>query len=171
MVVLKPTPLDKQPAIEQFGRLSVWFAPKEWEFRLRDFISRNSVKMLRGSLAAIFCWFGILKLVSGVSPAEHLAGETLQALSLGLIRPALGVPLLGVLELAIGVAVLFWANARFTIPVLLLHLAGTVTPMLLFPHETFSTFPVPTLVGQYILKNVVLIAAALAILGSPADRS
>jgi hypothetical protein len=138
-----------------------------WEGSINEFLGRHSTVILRGSLALVFCWFGALKLIPGLSPAEHLAGQTLQVLSLGFVKPAIGLPLLGIAEVALGIAVLLWARAKYTIPLLLLHLAGTVTPMLLFPHETFAQFPIPTLVGQYILKNVVLVAAALAILGAP----
>jgi hypothetical protein len=41
---------------------------------------------------------------------------------------------------------------------------GTMTPLILFPAETFVIFPfVPTFEGQYIIKNLVLISAGLVI--------
>ncbi len=47
---------------------------------------------------------------------------------------------------------------------LALQMAGTITPLFLFPDETFSRFPIaPTLEGQYIIKNIVLIGAAMVI--------
>ena len=134
--------------------------------RLAAFATTHSVLLLRVSLAIVFCGFGALKLFPGASPAEHLAGETISSISFGLLKPLLSLPLLGLFEIAIGLGVLIVPRARFTIPALLAHLAGTLTPLGLFPQETFAHFPIPTLVGQYILKNVVLVAAALAILGT-----
>lgn len=144
-------------------------APRRWDgvdSTLREFAAAHSALILRASLAFVFCAFGVLKLYPGLSPAERLAGDTLRLLSGGLVQPNLGVPLLGVFEVTLGLAVLLRPHSRLTVPALLTHLAGTATPLLLFPHAMFSTFPAPTLLGQYILKNVVLAAAALAVLGS-----
>jgi len=166
MLAMKPNPLE---AVTPHLRIvsNVPAGPIGFDVRLAAFAATHSVLILRISLSIVFCGVGLLKLFPGASPAEHLAGETLSALSFGLLKPVLSLPLLGLFEIAIGVAVLIAPRARFTIPALLGHLAGTVTPLILFPHETFAHFPVPTLVGQYILKNVVLAAAALAILGGP----
>jgi uncharacterized membrane protein YkgB len=141
------------------------------ESRLATFAAAHSVLLLRLSLAAVFCGFGLLKLFPGASPAEHLASETLKSLTLGLLKPSVSLPLLGVFEIAVGLGLLFFPRARFTIPALLGHLIGTLAPLVLFSNETFSYFPIPTLAGQYILKNVVLVAAAIAILGSSSPRS
>jgi hypothetical protein len=41
---------------------------------------------------------------------------------------------------------------------------GTITPLLLFPGEAFLRIPyAPTLEGQYIIKNMVLISAGLVL--------
>jgi hypothetical protein len=47
---------------------------------------------------------------------------------------------------------------------LFVQMLGTITPLFLFPSETFSQFPwAPTLEGQYIIKNVVIVAAAIVL--------
>jgi len=165
MLALRPSPLEASGPGVPLALASA--ASNRGVDRCRAFAAAHSVLLLRVSLALVYCGFGVLKLIPGASPAEHLAGETLGALSLGLLKPGLSLPLLGLFEVAIGLAVLFAPRSRWTVPLLLLHLAGTFTPLVLFPHETFSTFPFPTLVGQYILKNVVLAAAAISILPKP----
>jgi hypothetical protein len=72
-----------------------------------------------------------------------------------------------VLETAIGVGLVSGCWLRVTLLLLLGQMAGTVTPLLLFPHETFTSVPfAPTLEGQYIIKNIVLVSAALVLGGT-----
>jgi hypothetical protein len=105
-----------------------------------------------------------LKFFPGLSPAQDLATRTIGALTFGLVPGSFSVPLLAALETSIGVGLLTGRFLRVTLFLLLLQMAGTVTPLLLFPHETFTEIPyAPTLEGQYILKNVVLVSAAIAI--------
>ena len=132
--------------------------------RVSNWLGVNSVSLMRCALGAVFLWFGALKFFPGQSPAEALAGTTILALTFGLVKPALSVPLLGLLETAIGVLMLSGRALKATLIAMLLHMAGTLTPLILFPHETFAIFPFePNLVGQYILKNFVLIAGALVV--------
>jgi uncharacterized membrane protein YphA (DoxX/SURF4 family) len=132
--------------------------------RITEALARFAVPVLRVSLGVVFLWFGALKLVSGLSPAEELAARTIEQLSFGLIGPAVSVPLLGAWEAAIGLGLLTGRFLRATLLLLALQMAGTFTPLLLFPEETFSRFPfAPTLEGQYIIKNIVLIGAAMVV--------
>jgi len=170
MLATRPNPIETVTPQLRFVSKSPSFSAGADTSRLALFAANHSALILRLSLALVFCGFGLLKLIPGASPAEHLAGETIASLSLGLLRPSLALPLLGVFETGLGVAVLVKPRGRYTIPMLLIHMAGTLTPFVLFPEQTFSHFPVPTLVGQYILKNVVLVAAALAVLGAPQHR-
>lgn len=135
--------------------------------RFSEACATRSATIMRIALGVVFLWFGALKLFPTVSPAEVLAGKTLYLLTMGLLRPAFGVPLLGVLECAIGLLLLFGIRPKLAIGLILFHMAGTLTPLVLLPQETFRVFPFePTLVGQYILKNMVLIAGALVVAGS-----
>ena len=134
------------------------------ESRAMGWIGRHGVLVMRLSLGVIFLWFGALKLFPGFSPAEGLAGRTIQQLSFGLVAPALGVPLLGVFETLLGLSLLTGYALRLTILALLAHMAGTAAPFLLLPEVTFTTDPLSlTLEGQYIIKNLVLISGALVV--------
>ncbi len=131
---------------------------------LYRWVSENSVGLMRCAIGVVFFWFGALKLFPGLSPAEALAGKTLSMLSFGLLKPALSVPVLGCLEAALGILLLSGKAIRIAVTALLVHMAGTLTPLVLFPHDTFSEFPLqPNLVGQYILKNFVLITGAVVV--------
>jgi uncharacterized membrane protein YphA (DoxX/SURF4 family) len=81
-----------------------------------------------------------------------------------LVKPSLSLPLLAAWECLIGLGLMSGKFLRITIFLLLLQMLGTVTPLVLFPSEVFTRFPyAPTLEGQYIIKNIVLISAALVI--------
>ena len=137
-----------------------------FDARLTRWTARHAITMVRVSIAVIFLWFGVLKFFPGLSPAEDLAARTIGALSFGRMPPSVSLPLLAALETTIGLGLLSGRFLRVTLLLLLLQMMGTVTPLVLFPHETFTVFPIaPTLEGQYILKNIVLVSAAI-LLGS-----
>jgi len=99
-----------------------------------------------------------------MSPAEGLAGNTIQIMTLGVVSPEVSVPVLGVLEIMIGMGMLYRPVLRLTAVVLLLHMVGAAAPILLLPDKVFVRIPfVLTLEGQYILKNIVIITATLVI--------
>ncbi|HXG26258.1 MAG TPA: DoxX family membrane protein [Candidatus Binatia bacterium] len=132
--------------------------------RITSTLARVAVPTLRAALGIVFLWFGVLKLFPDLSPAETLVGRTIEVLTLGLITPAVSVPVLGAWESLIGVGLIVGRGLRGVLFLLAVQMAGTFTPLLLFPGETFSTFPlVPTLEGQYIIKNIVLIGAAMVV--------
>ena len=123
-----------------------------------------AIPLLRIAVGIVFLWFGALKLVPGLSPAENLAGRTIETLSLGLVPAAVAVPFLAVWEVLIGVGLITGRFLRATLLLLVVQMLGTLTPLLLFPTETFTIFPIaPTLEGQYIIKNLVLVAAAMVV--------
>ncbi len=134
--------------------------------RITAWMADNGLMLMRLALAVVFVWFGALKLIPGLSPAESLAGRTVEVLTFGLIPAATAVPILGVWEVLIGVGLLSGLFMRATLALLFVQMLGTLTPLVLFPAETFYVFPIaPTLEGQYIIKNAVLIAGAV-ILGA-----
>jgi uncharacterized membrane protein YphA (DoxX/SURF4 family) len=120
--------------------------------------------LLRLALALIFLWFGVLKFFPGLSPAETLAGKTIETLSFQLISAQTAVFILAIWECAIGIGLLTGRFMRLTLLLLFVQMLGTLTPLLLFPQETWLVFPIaPTLEGQYIIKNAVLIAGAVVL--------
>jgi uncharacterized membrane protein YkgB len=132
---------------------------------------RPCVRAVRISLGVIFAWFGVLKFFPGVSPAESLAVDTLEALTLGAIAPRILILALALFESALGLLLLSGKWTRTAIALLWAHMAGTALPLLLFPRRLFTAFPyAPTLEGQYILKNLIVVAAALVVWHEAAAR-
>lgn len=129
-----------------------------------DGFGHLSVTLLRVSLGIVFLWFGVLKFFPGLSPAEVLATRTIQTLTLGVVEPSLSQPMLAIWEVLIGLGLITNRFLGATVGLLIVQMLGTFTPLILFPQETWTQFPiVPTLEGQYILKNIVLLSAGLVI--------
>jgi len=127
-------------------------------------MARYGLTLLRLGLGIVFLWFGALKLLPGLSPAQDLAARTIDLLTFGLLLPDISVPILAVWECAIGLGLIAGRMMRVTILLLLLQMLGTLTPLVLLPAETWRVFLLaPTLEGQYIIKNIVLVSAALVI--------
>ncbi len=116
-------------------------------------------------LGLVYLWFGMLKFFAGLSPAEELAGSTIEHLTFGLIGPNWGLPLLAIWEVAIGVLLLTGLCRKCALTAALVHITLTFTPLFFFPELCFTNFPYGlTLVGQYIIKNVVFFGVMLALL-------
>jgi uncharacterized membrane protein YphA (DoxX/SURF4 family) len=134
------------------------------DLRLTAWMAGHGVTLTRVALGVVYFWFGAIKLVPGWSPAAELAVRTIARLTGGLVPPDVALPLLAVWEVGIGLGLLSGRFLRLTLLLLFLQLPGTLLPLLYFPRETFSVFPfAPTLEGQYIVKNLVLAAAALVV--------
>jgi uncharacterized membrane protein YphA (DoxX/SURF4 family) len=134
------------------------------DIRVTSWMARHGIDITRLALGFIFTWFGVLKLFPGASPAEDLATRTLERLTFGQVPPSTALLVLAVWEVLIGLGLLTGRLLRVTLLLLMLQMAGTLTPLVLFPSETFHVFPfAPTLEGQYIIKNLVIIGAALVI--------
>lgn len=124
----------------------------------------NGLTLLRLAMGAVFLWFGALKLFPGLSPAEALAGQTVEVLSFGLIPASVATLLIAVWECLIGIGLLTGLFMRATLGLLFVQMIGTLTPLVLFPAQTWTVFPIaPTLEGQYIIKNAVLIAGGIVL--------
>lgn len=127
-------------------------------------MARYGVLLLRLSLGIVFLWFGALKFFPGLSPAQELAGRTIHQLSFGLLSAQSANLILAIWECLIGLGLItgFWM--RVTLLLLFAQMIGTLTPIFLFPGEVFTRVPyAPTLEGQYIIKNLVLISAGIVI--------
>jgi uncharacterized membrane protein YkgB len=127
--------------------------------RIARWMAKHGVRLLRIAVGVVFIWFGALKLVPGLSPAEGLVRETVSFLP-----GSVFLPLLALWEMAIGIGFLLGRGLRLAILLLFLQMPGTLLPVLLLPERVFTVFPLGlTLEGQYIVKNVVLISAALVV--------
>lgn len=132
--------------------------------RITRWMARYGLILLRVSVGIVFLWFGILKFVPGLSPAQDLAIRTTNILTFGLVPPATSILLLAAWETIIGMGLLFGIFMRATLLLLFIQMLGTMTPLLFFPNEVFTHFPyAPTLEGQYIIKNMVIISAGIVL--------
>jgi uncharacterized membrane protein YkgB len=131
---------------------------------ITDWMARHGITLLRISLGVVFFWFGVLKFFPGLSPAQSLAARTIEMLTFGMVPASVSVPMLASWECAIGIGLLTDLFMRATLLLLFVQMMGTVTPIFLFPNEVFTVLPyAPTLEGQYIIKNTVLVSAGLVI--------
>jgi uncharacterized membrane protein YkgB len=134
------------------------------DIRLTTWMARHGITLTRVALGVVFLWFGAIKFVPGWSPAADLAARTIERITLGVVTPDIGLPLLAVWESLIGIGLLLGRFLRLTLLLLFVQMPGTMLPLILFPSETFAAFPhSPTMEGQYIIKNLVLIAAAIVV--------
>lgn len=135
-----------------------------FERRAADWLARYSISLLRISLGLVFLGFGALKFVPGLSPAESLAGRTLDILTFGLVPERLGIIGVAGLESLIGILLLTGRGMRFALALLAIELIGILSPLVLLPGDMFRSFPfAPTLAGQYVLKDVIVAAAGLVV--------
>ncbi len=134
---------------------------RAFDIRLIHFFRRIFIPVARFALFAVFFWFGLLK-VLGLSPAsglvQRLFEQTIPFMSFGTF-----LILFGLFECIIGVLFLIRGAERIVIPLLFVHMITTFGPLFLLPEETWSGFLVPTLEGQYIIKNLVIIATGIGI--------
>lgn len=129
--------------------------------RIATLMARYGMPLLRCSLGAVFFWFGALKLF-GLSPAYELVRDTVYWFDAETF-----VPILGVWEMLIGVGLFFRPLVRAALLLLFLQMPGTILPLILLPDACWNPFPYGlTMEGQYIIKNLVLIAAAVAVGGT-----
>ena len=135
--------------------------------RITSWMARHGIGLTRLALGVVFFWFGALKLIPGWSPAEELATRTIERLTFSVVSPKTALIVLALWEVLIGLGLLTGRFLRVTLLLLWVQMLGTLTPLVLFPSETFRIIPfAPTLEGQYIIKNLVLIAAAIVVGGT-----
>ena len=133
---------------------------KKFDLKLITFLNKLSLPALRISLGIVFIWFGVLK-VFGDSPANDLITKTVYW-----FNPDIFIPILGIWEAAIGLCLLVPSFIRVGLFLLALQMPGTFLPLVLLPEVCFIEIPFNlTLEGQYIVKNLVLIGAAMAVGG------
>lgn len=131
----------------------------EIDTQVTTWMAEHGIALLRVTLGIVFVWFGALKLFPGWSPAEDLVKATVPFLP-----GRLFLPVLAVWEIVIGLGFITGRALRLTILLLFLQMPGTLAPIFLLPERVFTSIPFGlTLEGQYIIKNLVLIAGAVVI--------
>lgn len=131
------------------------------DIKLVHFFQRISVPTARIALFVVFFWFGILK-VFGLSPAgsmvHSLFDQTIHFMSFDTFYL-----LFALFECLIGILFLIPGAERVVLPLLLFHMVTTFLPLVYLPSAIWQRSFVPTLEGQYVIKNLVIIAAAMGI--------
>lgn len=137
---------------------------KKIDQQIARLMSRWSIPAIRISFGIIFIWFGILKPFD-VSSAESLLKATVVWLPFG--TPEFWLVVIGWWEVAIGLTFLFSRTTKISIALLFLQMFGTFMPLFFLPEVTFQNGNIltPSLEGQYIIKNVMIISAALVLGG------
>ena len=130
------------------------------------FTNRMSIgSMLSVCIGIVYVWFGMLKFFPGLSPAETIAMDTISELTLGFIPQKVSFIMLAVWETVLGVLLIVGFLNRFALNLAVVHMVLTFTPFFFFPDLTFTNAPFGlTLLGQYIMKNIVFLALLVFLL-------
>lgn len=131
---------------------------------LHQALVRHSVTALRLAVGAVFLGFGVLKYFPGISPAENLTKAVTHILTFGLIPGSVSIVAIATLECVIGICLLAGRGMRLAVWLLAFEFVGILSPLVLVPGRLFSgPHGAPTLEGQYVLKDVILVAAGMVI--------
>ena len=131
---------------------------------------RNSIIWYgRISLFVIYFWFGFLKSI-GVSPAEGLVNNLFHITLERFISFNPFFFLFGLFECIIGLSWLFPTYTKVSFYALIFHLVLTVMPLFVLPNDSWTSILTPTLVGQYIIKNLALLAIAFFVRDSMEEK-
>lgn len=133
---------------------------------------RISVPFARFGIFLVYGWFGALKVI-GQSPASPLVQALFERTMGGMMSFDVFMVAFGLFECLIGILFLIRGTERVVIPLLAIHLVTTVMPLFVVTQATWSGFMVPTMEGQYIIKNVLIVAAAILVAAHmhPASRT
>ncbi|KAA9038184.1 DoxX family membrane protein [Ginsengibacter hankyongi] len=124
----------------------------------------SAFSILRISVGVVYFWFGALKFFQGLSPAEQLAMQTIHKITFGFINDRLNIIMLASWECLIGVFLIIGKWIKPALMLLFLHMVCTFSPFIFFPDQVFHIAPYGlSLTGQYIVKNIIIIAAGLVL--------
>ncbi|WP_158845824.1 DoxX family protein [Saccharothrix deserti] len=151
--------LTRPPDVDRAASL-----PRAGSFRVRlsravDGVLDRSVPLLRIALGVVFVWFGVLK-VAGTSPVRELVADTVPFLPASWF-----VPVIGVFEVLAGMALIVAIRVRLVAAVTVAHLLGTFLVLVVQPGVAFQDGNplLLSVTGEFVLKNLVLVAAALVV--------
>jgi uncharacterized membrane protein YkgB len=133
---------------------------------LIDFMQLHAASVARVSLGIVFVWFGLLKVV-GSSPVAILVEQMFPS-----VPASISLPAIGIFEIGLGAAFLSRITLRLTLALFWIHMAGTFLVPILRPDLAFQGGnPLYlTSIGEFVVKNLVLIAAGLVVGGTVRKR-
>ncbi len=130
--------------------------------RLTTFLTAHSITILRVSLGLVFLAFASFKFVSGASPAEDIAVATVGKLTFGIVTGSAALLFTAVTESVIGLTLLTGRFVKVGLVVMAGAMVGIMSPLVLFADQMWGTNG-PTLLGQYVFKDIVLVGGALVV--------
>ncbi len=132
--------------------------------KITNWMARFSIVILRVSVGFIFLWFGLLKFCPYMSMEQDLAVRTIGLVSLGMVPSNVAIFMAASCECFVGIGLITGKFMRLILILLVAHMFCTLIPLVMFHQEMFTIFPyVPSLKGQYILKNIILISVGLVL--------
>ena len=124
----------------------------------------NGLNILRVSLGIVFLWFGFIKFFPGLSTAEAIASKTIAWITRERMQANWSMPILGVWECVIGIGLILKKQLTLILFLLYMQMIGTLLPLVIFRTDTWTDHLfVPTLLGQYIIKNAILISSGIVL--------
>lgn len=136
------------------------------EDRVVRFAGDTGIPLLRIGLGVVYLWFGVLKLFPGGSPAQDLVERTVSALTFGIIHGDFARVSAAITEIGVALVLLSFRAPLLSAVLLIGHVVLVSTPLVLFPGEMWSGPLRASFEAQYILKNLVTVAAAVVIASS-----
>jgi len=125
---------------------------------------QKKLALLTISIGLLYFYFGMLKFFPNLSPAEEIGSVTACKLCFGLLNEELCLLSLAFLEVMIGVFLIARKHLKFVIVIAISHLVMTFSPFIFFPDQIFTeSIVTPSLLGQYIYKNIIIICALIVI--------
>lgn len=134
---------------------------EQFDFWFISFLRKLSMPFARFSLLVVFFWFGILKIL-GTSPANPMVMDLMNT-TLPFMTWNVFIVIFSIYEMIIGIAFIIPRCERLAIALLIPHMIMTILPLIFLKTMTWQGFLTPTLEGQYIIKNLVIIALAMGI--------
>lgn len=135
---------------------------RQFEQRAIELASRRFEVAARVAIFIIYFWFGFLKL-TGVSPATPLAAA-LTSHTIGMQYFNMSFKALAVYECALGILFLIPALTRASVVLLVIHMGIVTSPLVIVANVAWIHPLVPTLEGQYIIKDLAIIALAIGLI-------
>ncbi|MFD6799885.1 DUF417 family protein [Streptomyces cyaneofuscatus] len=161
----EPPPREAHLARAQHHHPTAGRRPRSRLADLAGLVDAHALALLRATVGIVFVGFGVLKLFPSASPAEQLAVEAATKMTLGLVPETVLLLSLAALETAIGIGLI--VGRRLLRPALVaffLHMGGVFSTLVLLPDAMWQPHsPAPTMEGQYVVKNVVLVAVCLVV--------
>lgn len=130
--------------------------------RLVPDVHRGALVAVRLTLSVVYIWFGALKVVGATPVAELVTATTPWP------DPNWFLPALGSIEVVIGAWLLTGRALLLALPLFTGHMLATLAALALLPEVMFQDGNplLLTTLGEFVVKNLVLVAAGIAAMTS-----